>query len=54
MPTMAEVGGDASGTHLPSLLFMKPNSAWWRARQPFPPATENLHHEVELVNEDRW
>ena len=46
---VAEMGGDAKAD--PPIFFMKPNSAVVQsgATIPFPPATENLHHEVELV-----
>ena len=46
---VAEMGGDAKAD--PPVFFMKPNSAVVQsgATIPFPPATENLHHEVELV-----
>jgi fumarylpyruvate hydrolase len=46
---VAEMGGDAKTN--PPIFFMKPNSAVVASGTtiPFPPATENLHHEVELV-----
>lgn len=46
---VAEMGGDAKAD--PPIFFMKPASAVVSSGQtiPFPPATENLHHEVELV-----
>lgn len=46
---VAEMGGDAKSD--PPIFFMKPNSAVVKSGRtiPFPPATENLHHEVELV-----
>ena len=46
---VAEMGGDPKKS--PPVFFMKPNSAVVEsgATIPFPPATENLHHEVELV-----
>ena len=46
---VAEMGGDAKVN--PPVFFMKPASAVVNAPRtiPFPPATENLHHEVELV-----
>jgi fumarylpyruvate hydrolase len=45
---IAEMGG---AQRKPADLFMKPNSAVVESGAiiPFPPATENLHHEVELV-----
>lgn len=46
---VAEMGGDAKAD--PPIFFMKPASAVVPdgATVPFPPATANLHHEVELV-----
>jgi len=46
---VAEMGGDPKAD--PPIFFMKPNSAIVTSGQtiPYPPATENLHHEVELV-----
>ena len=46
---VAEMGGDPKAN--PPIFFMKPNSAIVKAGAtiPYPPATENLHHEVELV-----
>ena len=46
---VAEMGGDPKAD--PPIFFMKPNSAIVSsgATIPYPPATENLHHEVELV-----
>lgn len=46
---VAEMGGDPKAN--PPIFFMKPNSAVVKhgATIPYPPATENLHHEVELV-----
>ncbi len=46
---VAEMGGDPKAN--PPIFFMKPASAVVPAGAtiPYPPATENLHHEVELV-----
>ncbi|WP_296416913.1 fumarylacetoacetate hydrolase family protein [Pseudooctadecabacter sp.] len=46
---VAEMGGDAKSN--PPIFFMKPSSAIVPdgATIPFPPATQDLHHEVELV-----
>lgn len=46
---VAEMGGDPKAN--PPIFFMKPASAIVRdsASIPYPPATNNLHHEVELV-----
>lgn len=46
---VAEMGGDPKAN--PPIFFMKPNSAVVKtgANIPYPSATENLHHEVELV-----
>lgn len=46
---VAEMGGDPKSS--PPIFFMKPASAIVAdgATLPFPLATENLHHEVELV-----
>lgn len=46
---VAEMGGDPKEN--PPIFFMKPNSAVVASGAiiSFPPATENLHHEVELV-----
>ncbi|SMX43359.1 fumarylacetoacetate hydrolase family protein [Octadecabacter ascidiaceicola] len=46
---VAEMGGDAKAD--PPIFFMKPASAVVASGKtiPFPPATDNLHHEVELV-----
>lgn len=46
---VAEMGGDPKAD--PPIFFMKPNSAIVAsgATIPYPPATRNLHHEVELV-----
>ncbi len=46
---VAEMGGDVKSD--PPVFFMKPASAVvpHGATIPYPPATENLHHEVELV-----
>lgn len=46
---VAEMGGDPKAD--PPIFFMKPASAvvMSGAEIAFPPATENLHHEVELV-----
>ncbi|MCW1952458.1 MAG: fumarylacetoacetate hydrolase family protein [Octadecabacter sp.] len=46
---VAEMGGDPKAD--PPIFFMKPASAVVASGKtiPFPPATSNLHHEVELV-----
>jgi fumarylpyruvate hydrolase len=46
---VAEMGGDAKAD--PPIFFMKPASAVVASGTtiPFPPATNNVHHEVELV-----
>ena len=46
---VAEMGGDTKAN--PPIFFMKPASAVVPNGRsiPYPPATENLHHEVELV-----
>ena len=46
---VVEMGGDPKAN--PPIFFMKPSSAVVPdgATIPYPPATENLHHEVELV-----
>ena len=46
---VAEMGGDPKAS--PPIFFMKPNSAIVATGQtiPYPPATDKLHHEVELV-----
>jgi len=46
---VAEMGGDAKAN--PPVFFMKPASAIVQngSAIPYPPATQNLHHEVELT-----
>lgn len=46
---VAEMGGDPKAN--PPIFFMKPNSAVVKTGGsiPYPQATQNLHHEVELV-----
>ncbi len=46
---VAEMGGDPKAD--PPIFFMKPASAVVASGSivPYPPATQNLHHEVELV-----